>query len=261
MNTVTCKGSINLGTGCGSCIRCKEQIETLRTERHRLSCENNSLKIRSLDLERRLNAALDDCETMRVYAVDLQRKMHPVAVAEHVTPPKPLQAREDAYNIGDVISVKSPTALCDLGAVRTVERTEGAMLLLTEALPSGIRLISASRVVPGARTVDIPRTHPVPCDPPTEATHDTPAGKQAAESVIRDDWKTEPADEIKVGDLVEVVSNRGRNTWLADVGSLGIVTSVEDINDSISVHLDDVPGKKNALAGYVSFCDVRKVTT
>jgi len=92
----------------------------------------------------------------------------------------------------------------------------------------------------------------------TEATHDTEAGKAAAQNAE----KTEQvADEIKVGDLVEVVSNRGRNTWLVDVGSLGIVTSVEDINDSISVHLDDVPGKRNALAGYVSFCDVRKVTT
>ena len=92
----------------------------------------------------------------------------------------------------------------------------------------------------------------------TEATHDTEAGKQVAEAAV----KTEPvAEEIKVGDLVEVVSNRGRNTWLADVGSLGTVTGVEEINESISVHLDDVPGKKNALAGYVSLCDVRKVTT
>ena len=54
------------------------------------------------------------------------------------------------------------------------------------------------------------RSYCEPCDPPTEATHDTPAGKKVAESAA----KTEPvADEIKVGDLVEVVSNRGRNTW------------------------------------------------
>lgn len=94
-----------------------------------------------------------------------------------------------------------------------------------------------------------------PCDPPN---HDTEAGKAVAEAAV----KTEPvADDIKVGDLVEVVSNRGRNTWRADVGSLGTVTSVEEINESISVCLDDVPGKQNALAGYVSLCDVRKVTT
>ncbi len=92
-----------------------------------------------------------------------------------------------------------------------------------------------------------------PCDPPN---HDTEAGKAAAERAA----KTEPV-EIKVGDLVEVVSNRGSNTWFSDVGSFGTVTSVEEINDSILVNLDNVPGKKNALAGYVSFCDVRKVTT
>ncbi len=93
-----------------------------------------------------------------------------------------------------------------------------------------------------------------PCDPPA-ADHDTDAGKASA-------LKTEPvAEEIKVGDVVEVVSHTGRNTWLADVGSVGTVVTVEEINDSISVHLEHVPGKKNALAGYVSFCDVRKVTT
>jgi len=91
----------------------------------------------------------------------------------------------------------------------------------------------------------------------TEATHDTPEGKDLAESVIRDSRSR----DINDGDLVEVVSNTGRNTWLADVGSVGTVTSIETINDSISVHLDDVPGKKNVLAGYVSLCDVRKVTT
>lgn len=92
----------------------------------------------------------------------------------------------------------------------------------------------------------------------------------AAERVVKErdglltqvqDMRAEMERLIKVGDLVEVVSNRGRNTWRADVGSLGTVTSVEEINDSISVRLDDVPGKQNALAGYVSLCDVRKVTT
>ena len=98
------------------------------------------------------------------------------------------------------------------------------------------------------------------CDPPaetTEATHDTPEGKDLAESVIRDSRSR----DINDGDLVEVVSHTGLNTWPADVGSVGTVVTVEEINDSISVHLEHVPGKKNALAGYVSFCDVRKVTT
>ena len=90
-----------------------------------------------------------------------------------------------------------------------------------------------------------------PCDPP-EADHDTEAGKAAAEAALK--------TEIKVGDVVEVVSNTGLNTWLADVGSFGTVASVETIMD-LSVRLAAIPGKKNALGGYVSLCDVRKVTT
>ena len=74
--------------------------------------------------------------------------------------------------------------------------------------------------------------------------------------------RTEPvAEGIKVGDLVEVVSNTGHNTWLADVGSVGTVTSIETLEDSLSVRLKDVPDKKNVCGGYVSICDVRKVTT
>ena len=92
----------------------------------------------------------------------------------------------------------------------------------------------------------------------SEATHDTDAGKAAAESAVR----TEPvAEEIKVGDVVEVVSNTGRNTWLTDVGSVGTVTSIETLEDSLSVRLKAVPDKKNVCGGYVSICDVRKVTT
>ena len=93
-----------------------------------------------------------------------------------------------------------------------------------------------------------------PCDPP--ATHDTVQGKAAAEAAL----KTEPvAEEIKVGDVVEVVSNTGRNTWLTDVGSVGTVTSI--VEDSLAVRLKAVPDKKNVCGGYVSICDVRKVTT
>lgn len=92
----------------------------------------------------------------------------------------------------------------------------------------------------------------------SEATHDTDAGKASAESAVR----TEPvAEEIKVGDVVEVVSNTGRNTWLTDVGSVGTVTSIETLEDSLSVRLKAVPDKKNVCGGYVSICDVRKVTT
>lgn len=88
------------------------------------------------------------------------------------------------------------------------------------------------------------------------------AGKLEGVSCVPVASAKEPvAEEIKRGDLIEVVSNNGRNTWLADVGSVGTVTSIETVDDSPSVRLEDVPGKKNVLAGYVSLCDVRKVTT
>lgn len=83
----------------------------------------------------------------------------------------------------------------------------------------------------------------------TEASHDTPAGKEAAES----------AAEIKVGDVVEVVSNKGIQTWESDIGSMGKVRDFEPIDDCNCVRLENLPGKRNALGGYVSLCDVRKV--
>ena len=94
-----------------------------------------------------------------------------------------------------------------------------------------------------------------PCDPP--ADHDTTAGKEAAASVIRDSQMT----EIKVGDVVEVVSASGGQTWMADVGSTGKVRRFELIDSIECVRLQNLPGKRNALGGYVSLCDVRKVTT
>lgn len=89
----------------------------------------------------------------------------------------------------------------------------------------------------------------------TESSHDTTAGKEAAASVIRDSQMT----EIKVGDVVEVVSASGGQTWMADVGSMGKVRDFEPIDDCNCVRLENLPGKRNALGGYVSLCDVRKV--
>ena len=82
------------------------------------------------------------------------------------------------------------------------------------------------------------------------ADHDTPAGKEAANSQMT---------EIKVGDVVEVVSASGGQTWMADVGSTGKVRRFELIDSIECVRLQNLPGKRNALGGYVSLCDVRKV--
>ena len=84
-----------------------------------------------------------------------------------------------------------------------------------------------------------------PCDPP-EASHDTPAGKEAAESAV----------EIKVGDVVEVVSALSVVTWSTDIGRRGKVTHLGDK----TIDVKEVPGYALPSGGVVGICDVRKVT-
>ncbi len=86
-----------------------------------------------------------------------------------------------------------------------------------------------------------------PCDPP-EATHDTEAGKAAAESAV----KTEPvADEIKVGDVAKVVGASGDLTAQSDIGKIGEVLKIDFGDGTVLL----------SGAGWVNRCDVRKVTT
>ena len=83
-----------------------------------------------------------------------------------------------------------------------------------------------------------------PCDPP-EASHDTPAGKEAAESAV----------EIKVGDVVEVVSALSVVTWSTDIGRRGKVTEIW----KETLDLEEVPGYELPVGGVVEKRDVRKV--
>jgi len=94
-----------------------------------------------------------------------------------------------------------------------------------------------------------------PCDPP--ATHDTPEGRSVAESVIRDGRKTEPvAEEIKAGDVIEVVSSTHKlYTEYKDLGRRGVVTAI----DGMRVSVGAVPGYELPIRGIVGKCDVRKV--
>jgi len=85
----------------------------------------------------------------------------------------------------------------------------------------------------------------------TEATHDTEAGKAAAESVIRNDRKTEP-DEIKVGDVAKVRSASGNLTAKCDVGQIGEVLKIDSRDGTVLL---------SGEAGWVDIQDVRKVTT
>ena len=88
-----------------------------------------------------------------------------------------------------------------------------------------------------------------------EATHDTEAGKAAAEAALG----TEPvAEEIKAGDIIEVVSSTHKiYTEPEDIGRRGIVTVIDGMRLSVST----VPGHKLPISGIVGKCDVRKVTT
>ena len=84
-----------------------------------------------------------------------------------------------------------------------------------------------------------------PCDPPS---HDTEAGKAAAESAV----KTEPvADEIKVGDVAKVVGASGDLTAQSDIGKIGEVLKIDFGDGTVLL----------SGAGWVNRCDVRKVTT
>ena len=79
--------------------------------------------------------------------------------------------------------------------------------------------------------------------------HDTEAGKAAAESAV----KTEPVvEEIKVGDVVKVRSASGDNTAKSDIGKIGEVRELDSQDGTVFL---------SGGAGWVSRCDIRKVTT
>lgn len=75
MSEPWCKGNYAHGNACGQCSRCKESLETIISESRRHKSERNALSVRALDLERRLTAALDDCETLRSAAAQLRKEL------------------------------------------------------------------------------------------------------------------------------------------------------------------------------------------
>jgi hypothetical protein len=95
-----------------------------------------------------------------------------------------------------------------------------------------------------------------------EATHDTEAGKAAAESAVR----TEPvAEEIKVGDVVEVFQSTYPTTIRSDIGASGIVVKIVPEGaferEHVQLDSDGDPSSRLPFAGMASLSDVRKVTT
>jgi len=82
MSESWCKGNYAHGNACGQCSRCKESLETIISESRRHKSERNALSVRALDLERRLTAALDDCETLRSAAAQLRKELDESRAAE-----------------------------------------------------------------------------------------------------------------------------------------------------------------------------------
>lgn len=73
---------------------------------------------------------------------------------------------------------------------------------------------------------------------------------------------TRQEDEIRVGDVVEVVSCSDAFTAVADVGGGGRVVSIEHENaPTRAVYLTPCDGLRVPRAGFVSLADVRKVTS
>ncbi len=186
----------------------------------RLVEERDALRAEVAALQERLRSSIarGDFAQMEVAALKSQNtKQHPVKVGEWVR--------------RTVASGTEP-----VGTMIQVERS---------------RTLRLEYVTRGARVV--PWDHCEPCDPP--ATHDTEAGKAAAEAAL----KTEPvAEEIKAGDIIEVVSATHKlYTDTEDIGRRGIVTAI----DGMRVSVGAVPGYELPIRGIVGKCDVRKVTT
>ena len=80
------------------------------------------------------------------------------------------------------------------------------------------------------KTVDVPRAHPVPCDPP-EATHDTPAGKEAAQAAA----EPKPGDVVR---LVRVPTNdeypHDSGRWEPNWGGIGDYMRVHYVGSNIN---------------------------
>ena len=83
------------------------------------------------------------------------------------------------------------------------------------------------------------------------ASHDTTAGKEAAEAVIRDSQMT----VIEVGDVVEAVAATSWATLSRELGRRGEVTHIE----KRTLDVEEVPGYELPAGGVVGKRDVRKV--
>jgi len=149
----------------------REEIIRVNDAHGRTIVERDALRAEVAALQERLRASIarGDFAQMEVAALKSQTPKHPVKVGEW------LKRTKFEYSEGTRINTIAQVVGFD---------------------PDGDYLVS----VAGSEHCWCP-SNCTPCDPPTEATHDTPDGRSVAESVIRDDRNTEP----KPGDTVRLI--------------------------------------------------------
>lgn len=202
-------------------------------------------------------------EALKQQSVTTPKRSHPVAVGEWV---RRTDMPSDQTPVG---FVKQVTAIdCDGeryhfsdGDYWSIDNCEPCKRqhpaqngqLVRRTVASGTHPVGAMIQIERSRTLHeeyvtrggrvVPWAHCEPCDPP--ADHDTPAGKEAAEA----------AAEIKVDDVVEVVSASSCATFSTDIGRRGKVTYIGEK----TIDVEGVPGYACPTGGVVSKRDVRKV--
>lgn len=205
----------------------REEIIRLNDANGRLLVERDTLRGEVAALQERLRASIarGDFAQMELAQLKSPTPKHPVAVGGYLR-------RLTGFNT---------TPAGEVARVTLVDDADPSKLEYEVVRPNGQKGWWSAK---GCE----------PCDPP--ATHDTPEGRSVAESVIRDFRTTEPAADIKDGDIVEVVSATHKiYTDPEDIGLRGVVTAIVGMRLSVR----KVPGYELPICGIVGKCDVRKV--
>ena len=161
-------------------IQCRQQIDVLKSERNAERKAHDEYKERNRELfnqKQRLTAELvvikDERDALRAQ-IDTERepkpvgvpRAHPVTVGEYVK-------RLTGFNT---------TPAGEIGRVTQVD-DDASEIEYEVTRPNGQRGVWCAK-------------NCTPCEPPTAATHDTPEGKQIAESAVKREPK--PGDKVRL---------------------------------------------------------------
>jgi len=216
------------------------QVQDMRAEMERLKSQMAEQEVSVVGVINERNEAWDRCDALRADVAALQERLRASIFAQMEVAALKSQTPKHPVKVGEWLK-RTKFEYSEGTRINTIAQVVGFD-------PDGDYLVS----VAGSEHCWCP-SNCTPCDPPTEATHDTPDGRSVAESVIRDDRNTEPvADEIKVGDMVRVVGASGDLTAQSDIGKIGEVLQLDSMDGAVRL---------SGGAGWVNHRDVRKVTT